>query len=130
MSHQYNTAYQRQQRDRRFSNLMEKFDNASMNDGWHEHDVIRLEWRKSSYMLFFEFNGYERHINIIDECRKMCGRLTKATRVKIEANVPQSIHIHTSAELYYSPGCPYNIGGYRYVHYPKLEDLEQWLSNL
>lgn len=122
------TAYQKQKRDQEFHSMMSGW--FDFTDGWYNHDTIRLEWKKSSYMLYFDFNGRERHVNIIDQCRKYCGRLTADVRRKIEESIPSTIKIYTECVPFYAQGCAYNIGGYRYLHSVSSKSMESWLQNL
>ena len=125
------TYWQKKERDRRFQREMAAYLNFDDGiDGSGYYPTIRLEWKKSSYMLYFNWGGRERHVNIINACRSYCGRLTADKRARIEATMPATIWISTSCESYYSPGCPYNIGGYRYVHIPSRKDLQAWLGNI
>lgn len=125
------TIWQKKKRDEAFQKRMSGWIGfVDSIDGSGVFPTIRLEWRKSSYMLYFDWDGTERHVNIIEQCRRYCGRLTAEKRAKIEAAMPKSIEISTRCDEYYAQGCSYNMGGYRYLHTASNKDLQNWLGNI
>ncbi len=126
MSHQYNTAYQRRERDKAYARSMAQFESAYKKEGWYECEIERFEWRKSSYMMFVK--GIFKPINIKEWAQDYFGRVTKKVRDAIESNAPDIINVYCSVDTIYQQGCPYNYGGYVYRFKPSDKDMNIWMQ--
>ncbi len=130
MSIKYSLAEQRC-RQAQYNQKVRQFNRAcDENEGFNVHETTRLEWKGSSYLLYFLMNGREKHVNIIEQCKEHCGRLTSEVRQKIEAAMPPTIAVFTTVSTYYKAGLPHNFGGYRYLFSVDDANLAEWLDNI
>lgn len=105
--------------------------NAMDRDGDSDiYSVLRIEWRKSSYMVIFNYHGYERSVNIIHSARERFGRLTQKTREKIEKAMPSTLTIQTCVHEYYIPGIPGNVMQPRTLYNISSSDLDSWFDSV
>lgn len=124
------TPWQKQQRRKVRQEHEKKLERAMSHDGDSGiYPVIRVEWRKSSYMVVFNYRGYERCANIIDQARERFGRLTADTRDRIESTVPSELVIDTHVSQYYIPGIPGNVKQPRTTYRVSSFDLEKWFDD-
>lgn len=110
-----------------YNGTMRRYNDACAKEGYDVCKITRLEWKKSSYILFFNIDGSEHHINISESCRAFCGRLNVAMRQKIEESMPEEIGIETQCIQFFNIGAPYNFG-YRTVYKIDYDDLKKWLT--
>ncbi len=123
MSNQYNTAWQRLQRDRRYQNTLNQVGTTT----W-VRQVSRVEWTKSSFNVYYRVGNYEYHKNIIDLVRIYAGRLNQSKRDKISATAPSSIVVIRENRLCYESGCPFNTG-IRSTYSFYEDDIKSWIEN-
>ena len=103
-------------------------DSAEFNCGMHKRAITGLIWKNSGFYVQFNVGGKTKQINIAPECRERLGRLTKSTRAKVEATMPNEIDVETSYVTYYQQNRAYNIGGIRYLYSLDEWDLDDWLD--
>ena len=129
MSNQYNTVWQRHDRDKRYQATLRECARVEANeDGWwNVRTVTRIVWTKTSCTLYYEAKGVEYHRNIIQYVRRYLGRLNDKKRAWVVENAPKEITIHTYGEPCYMQWQPYNLG-VRYYHEISASDLKEWLS--
>ncbi|MBO7131977.1 hypothetical protein J6V85_01775 [Candidatus Saccharibacteria bacterium] len=123
MSNQYNTAWQKTERDKRYKRTL----NNAGRTTW-VREVSRLEWGKSSCTVFYRVGNYECKKNIIKEIRKYAGRLNQEKRDKISKATPECITVIRDNELCYMQGCPYNMGIRSYYSLDERE-IREWVAD-
>ena len=125
------TPWQKQCRRRVRQQYETKLRRAMSHDGdCCIYSVKRIEWRKSSYMVIFDYHGYEKCANIIDEARQRFGRLTQKTREKIEKAMPSTLSIYTHVTQYYVPGIPGNVMQTRTLYKVSQTSLSSWFDSV
>ena len=122
MSNQYNTAWQRAQRDRRFQETLSRMGQTT----WVRR-ITRVEWGKSSCTVYYQVSNCEYHRNIIELVRKYAGRLNQEKRDLISKATPEYITVKRSNEPCYMQGCPYNMG-VRSCYSLAEEDVKEWIK--
>ena len=123
MSNQYNTAWQRTQRDRRFQETLSREGQTAC-----ARKITKVEWGKSSCTVYYQVSNYEYHRNIIEQVRKYAGRLNQEKRDLISKAAPEYITVIRDNKLCYMQGCPYNTG-IRSQYSLAEDDIEEWIKN-
>lgn len=123
MSRQYNTVWQRLDRDRRYERTLRRVGQTRC-----ARKVTKVVWGKSSCTVYYQVGNYEYKKNIISEIRKYAGRLNQEKRDKISEYAPEYITVVRDNESCYEQGLPYNTGIRSHYSFDEGE-IEEWVTS-